>query len=67
MQSKVKKIKRDMKENRQKSRSYVKPQMTVIEVEPTSILAGSDNTKAQSVNGGTWGWEEDEVISSSEN
>ncbi len=55
-----------MKENK-KSRSYVKPLMTVIEVEPTSILAGSDNTKAQSVNGGTWGWEEDEVISSSEN
>lgn len=44
----------------------MKPLMTVIEVEPTSILAGSDNTKAQSVNGGTWGdWEEDEIISSS--
>lgn len=54
-----------MKENKQKSRSYVKPQMTVIEVETASILAGSDNTKAQSVNGGTWDWEEDEIISSS--
>ena len=42
----------------------MKPQMTAIKVEPTSILAGSDNTKAQSVNGGTWGWEEDEIISS---
>lgn len=57
-----------MKENKQKSRLYVKPQMTVIEVELISILAGSSNTKAQSVNGGTWSdWEEDEIISSSEN
>lgn len=64
MQSKVKKIKRDMKENRQKSRSYVKPQMTVIEVETASILTGSINAKVNSVDGGTWGWEEDEIISS---
>ncbi len=57
-----------MKENKQKSRSYVKPQMTVIEVETASILAGSVNANAKSVNGGTWSdWEEDEVISSSEN
>lgn len=56
-----------MKENK-KSRSYVKPQMTVIKMEPTSILAGSVNAEAQSVKGGTWSdWEEDEVISSSEN
>lgn len=57
-----------MKENRQKSRSYVKPQMTVIKMEPTCILAGSVNAKARSIDGGTWSdWEEDEVISSSEN
>lgn len=54
-----------MKENK-KSRSYVKPLMTVIEVEPTSILAGSGSANAQNINGGTWGdWEEDEIISSS--
>ncbi|MBO4963313.1 MAG: hypothetical protein J6C65_00040 [Prevotella sp.] len=57
-----------MKENKQKSKSYVKPQMTVIKMEPTCILAGSVNAEAQSVNGGTWSdWEEDEVISSSGN
>ena len=57
-----------MKENKQKSRSYVKPRMTVIEVETASILAGSVNAKAKSVDGGTWSdWEEDEIISSSEN
>lgn len=55
-----------MKENKQKSRLYVKPQMTVIKVEPTSILAGSGSANAQNINGGTWGdWEEDEIISSS--
>ncbi|MBO5204582.1 MAG: hypothetical protein J6B47_01325 [Prevotella sp.] len=57
-----------MKENNPKSRSYVKPQMTVIKMEPTTILAGSVNANAKSVDGGTWSdWEEDEIISSSEN
>lgn len=56
-----------MKENK-KSRSYVKPHVTAIKVEPTCILAGSVNANAKSVDGGTWSdWEEDEVISSSEN
>ena len=46
----------------------MKPRMTVIEVETASILAGSVNAKARSIDGGTWSdWEEDEVISSSEN
>lgn len=55
-----------MKENKQKSRLYVKPQMTVIEMEPTCILAGSGSANAQNINSGTWGdWEEDEIISSS--
>ena len=46
----------------------MKPQMTVIKMEPTCILAGSVNANAKSVDGGTWSdWEEDEVISSSGN
>lgn len=57
-----------MKENKQKSRSYVKPHVTAIKVEPTCILAGSGKANARSIKGGTWSdWEEDEVISSSEN
>ncbi|MBO5186989.1 MAG: hypothetical protein J6B91_08070 [Prevotella sp.] len=55
-----------MKEN-DKIRLYVKPQMAVIEMEPERILAGSNEAKAQSIDGGDWDdWEEDEVITSSE-
>ena len=57
---------KNMKRN-DKSRSYVKPQMTVIEMEPERILAGTYGTETQNIDGGTWDdWEEDEIITSSE-
>lgn len=51
-----------MTENKTR-KPYVRPSMEVINVEPTSILAGSGPVDAQGINGGMWHLDEQDITS----